>query len=55
MQREILMEAADMLAKYEHMSKDYILAVYSPREIFQKIRKYREEREANMDAVRSNW
>ena len=55
MSGEILMEAADIVAQTENISKDYVLSFYSPTQILSKVVKYREEREANMDAIRENW
>ena len=55
MSREILMEAADYVSRVEHIGKDYVLSFYSPSEIFDKVRQYREEHEARMDSIRANW
>ena len=55
MSREILMEAVDYVSRVENIGKDYVLSFYSTKEIFDKVRQYREEREARMDAIRANW
>jgi len=55
MEREIFMEAVDFISRVEHIGKDYVQEFYSPTEIFEKVRQYREEREERMDAIRANW
>lgn len=51
----VIMEAADIVARTENIGKDFVLAFYSPSEIFEKVRQYREERETRMDSIRANW
>jgi hypothetical protein len=53
--REILLEAVSILCVHENVNKEYVLSVYTPTEIFNKVRQYRKEREENMDAIRANW
>lgn len=53
--KEIIMEAAKIVAQLEHTNKTYVLATYSPTELFRKAKQYNREREANMDAIRANW
>lgn len=55
MPTNILLEAADIVSRRENMSKDYVLEFYKPTEILRMVREYREEREANMDAIRERW
>ena len=53
--REILLEAVSILCMHENVNRDYVLSVYTPTEIFTKVRQYREKREADMDAIRAQW
>lgn len=49
------MEAADIVSRTENIGKDFVLAHYTPDQIFNMVREYRVQRETRMDAMRENW
>ena len=52
---DIILEAAKIVAKKEHLGLKYVLAHFTPEQLFWKVKFWREETENNMDSIRESW
>ena len=55
MSQTIIFEAAYLISSVEHISTEYLLAEFSPRELVSFARKINRARENSMDSIRESW
>lgn len=55
MSQQIVIEALNLISRTENVSKNYLLSIFSSKELINLARKINRAREENMDAIRENW